>query len=176
MACSCSVRVGARGEHARGERPGQPSAAAAAARRADEPRFPDATGSDRTGLNSAPGQTPTPVVLADEPGLARPLRGRTIPESAGTGELPLPPPGARVLASVGGKPVWWQTGEETDGRTASSSASAYPLAGLDDGEALREHLRAGRFMGLLPLVHLLTQVLGGRGLAAAAAASLVRDR
>ena len=118
---------------------------------------------DRTGLNSAPGQTPTPVVLADEPSLARPLRGRTIPESAGTGELPLPPPNARVLASVGGRPVWWQTGEETDDRTASSSASAYPLAGLSDGEALREHLRAGRFMGLLPLVHLLTRVLANEG-------------
>jgi hypothetical protein len=121
---------------------------------------------DGTGLNIASGQAPIPVVLADELDLARPLRGRTIPESAGAGELPPPPPGARVLASVSGRPVWWQAGGETSDGTASpsaSAASAYPLTALNDGEALREHLRAGRFMGLLPLVHFLAQVLGPDG-------------
>ena len=100
-----------------------------------------------------------PVVLADECGLARPLRGRAIPERAVAGELPHAPAGGRVLASAEGKPVWWQIGDAT----AALGVSAYPLARLRDGEALRDHLRAGCFMGLLPLVHFLGQVLGAEG-------------
>jgi len=110
------------------------------------------------------GERLTPVVLAAETGLARSLRGRTIAEIVVAGELPSPPPRARALARVGGRPVWWQAHERTADGTASLSASAYPLAELGDGEALREHLHAGRFMGLLPLIHFLTQqVLGVDG-------------
>jgi hypothetical protein len=101
----------------------------------------------------------TPVILADEPGLARPLRGRAIPESAVAGELPLDLAGGRVLAEVAGRPVWQQIGAAA----AALGVSAYPLSGLRDGETLRDHLRAGCFMGLLPLVHFLGQVLGAGG-------------
>jgi hypothetical protein len=100
----------------------------------------------------------TAVVLADEPGLARPLRGRAIPESGIAGE-PLTLADGRVLARVEGRPVWAQIGDAA----AALGVSAYPLAELRDGEPLREHLRAGRFMCLLPLVHFLEQVLGENG-------------
>src|ERR1700728_1244128 len=99
------------------------------------------------------------VVLADGPELARPLRGRTIPEHTPTGALPAMAAGATVLAQSEHRPVWWQTGEAG----AELGVSAYPLAALRDGEALREQLRAGCFMGLLPLSHFLGQLLGADG-------------
>jgi hypothetical protein len=95
--------------------------------------------------------------------LPRSLRGGTISESALPAEFPpdstLVPGSREPLASAAGRPVWWQLGEEA----AAQFVSAYPLAELRDGEALRDHLRAGRFMGLLPLVHFLVQVLGADG-------------
>jgi hypothetical protein len=100
-----------------------------------------------------------PVVLTDESDLARPLRGRTISEDTIAGALPAVPAGATVLAHAAGRPVWWKAGEAG----AALGVSAYPLAELRDGEALREKLRAGRFMGLLPLIHFLGQVLGADG-------------
>jgi hypothetical protein len=99
------------------------------------------------------------VVLSDGPGLARPLRGREISEGARPGQLPSPPAGGVVLASVQGGPVWWRSG---DGR-ATLDVSAYQLARLHDGEALRDHMRAGCFMRLLPLVHFIGHVLGADG-------------
>ena len=68
--------------------------------------------------------------------------------------------------------MWWQIGDGT----GTLSASAYPLAGLREGETLREHLRAGRFMRLLPLVHFLDGSLGDGRLESAAAAGVVRRR
>jgi hypothetical protein len=112
----------------------------------------------RADATEAPGE-PTPVVLSSEPRLARPLRGRSISESALAGELAHAAARGRVLASVEGRPVWRQLGDGA----APLGVSAYPLAGLHDGEVLRDHLRAGRFMGLLPLIHLLDQVLGAGG-------------
>lgn len=106
----------------------------------------------------APGEL-TPVVLTKDPGLARPLRGRTIAEFAIAAD-PLPiPSGANMLALAQGEPVWWQAGDAP----AALSISGYPLAGLREGEALRDHLRVGRFMGLLPLVRFIEQVLGAGG-------------
>jgi hypothetical protein len=99
------------------------------------------------------------VELAADTHLAGPLRGATIPESTAPGDPPFAePPSSRVLASVGRKPVWWQSG---DGQPLF--LSAYPPAQLHEGGALREQLRAGRFMGLLPLVHFLGALLGERG-------------
>jgi hypothetical protein len=106
----------------------------------------------------APGELTT-VLLADEPGLARPLRGRAISEGFRPSQLPPPASGGAVLASVQGGPVWWRSG---DGR-ATLDVSAYPLAQLRDGEALRDHMRAGCFMRLLPLVQFIGQVLGAGG-------------
>jgi hypothetical protein len=125
----------------------------------------------------------TTVALADDGRLARPLRGRTIADSAGRGELAPPRPGVdRVLASVDRRPAWWQAGKSPeagggpeigggpeaasprpDGDTAGLWCSAHPLAELGEGETLRDHLRAGRFMGLLPLLHFLGEVLGAEG-------------
>lgn len=100
------------------------------------------------------------VELAVAEGLARPLRGASIPESSGPGEPPfVVPQSSRILASVGASAVWWES--DVDGRTLF--LSAFPLAGLAEGEALREHLRVGRFMGLLPLVHFISSLLGTRG-------------
>ncbi len=115
-------------------------------------------GGQLDGSAVASGET-TPVALADESVLARPLRGRAIPESAVAEEPALAHSGG-VLARAHGRPVWWQLGGDA---TAALSVSAYPLAGLREGEALRDHLRVGRFMGLLPLVHFLGLVLGAEG-------------
>jgi hypothetical protein len=112
----------------------------------------------RDGVSPASSE-PAPVVLGDEPVLARPLRGRTIPESAVAEEPPLAHAGSGVLARVRDRPVWWQIGDAT----AALGVSAYPLAGLGEGEALRDHLQVGHFMGLLPLVHFLGLVLGAEG-------------
>ncbi len=101
----------------------------------------------------------TRVALSDDPSLARPLRGRAIPESRAACETPAAPPGCRWLASVADRPVWWQI--EDTGSTVD--ISAYELARLSDHETLREHLRAGRFMGLLPLVHFIERILGADG-------------
>jgi hypothetical protein len=100
-----------------------------------------------------------PVSLAESTGLARPLRGATITENSVAGEFPFGvPPSERVLASVGRNPVWWQLG---DGEPLF--LSAYLPAQLQEGETLREYLRAGCFMALLPLVHFLGTLLDARG-------------
>jgi hypothetical protein len=100
------------------------------------------------------------VEIAAAEGLGRPLRGASIPESSALGEPPFDvPPSSRVLASTGRRPVWWES--DADGRALF--LSAFPLADMAEGEALREHLRVGRFMGLLPLVHFLSSLLGTRG-------------
>lgn len=100
------------------------------------------------------------VELAADTRLAGPLRAAAIPESSAPGDHPFAaPPSSRALASVGRKPVWWRSGDGGQ----PLLLSAYPLAQPREGEALREHFRAGRFMGLLPLVHFLWALLGGRG-------------
>ncbi len=100
------------------------------------------------------------VALADDEQVARPLRGRAIADSAAAGELPSPHPSVgRVLASVDQRPVWWQVEEDPTGLWYST----YPLAEPAAGETLREHLKAGRYMGLLPLVHFLAVLAGAEG-------------
>jgi hypothetical protein len=100
------------------------------------------------------------VDIAEEQSLARPLRGARIPENSIVGEPSFSvPESGRVLARAGRTPVWWQVGDADE----SLCLSAYPLAELDEQETLRDHLRAGCFMGLLPLLHFLGLVLGARG-------------
>lgn len=97
------------------------------------------------------------VALADDNRLPRPLRGRKIADSCGAGELALLPQSARdVLAEVDDRALWWQAEEAP----SPLLYSAYPLPALEDGATLREHLCAGSFMGLLPLLQFLAQLLG----------------
>jgi hypothetical protein len=116
---------------------------------------------DAPELGAPEGNAPfATVALLDDERLPRALRGRSIAEEAARGELESAPAAERgVLASVDRRAVWWQ--DLAAG--APLAFSAYPLARLRIGEALREHLRAGRFMGLLPLVHFLGEVLGDSG-------------
>ncbi len=102
-----------------------------------------------------------PLALADDTRVQRPLRGRSLREDARAAELPLRPPAASaVLASVDGTPVWWQAGSAG----TYVGASAYPLPVTVEGPvSLRDQMRPGCFMGLLPLLHLLEATLGERG-------------
>ncbi len=89
----------------------------------------------------------------------RALRGRRLTETTteqGTAVLC----GARdrVLAAVGDGPVWWCKAD-----AEQVQVSVFPLPELQPGEALRDHLRPGRFMGLVPLLHLLRDVCRQRG-------------
>lgn len=108
--------------------------------------------------NALPGQM-TKVTLSADPSLARPMRGRVIHEQTLPSRQPPVEGNCVTLASVAGRPVWWRVGEET----SITELSTYPLARLDPGEALREHLCAGRFMGLLPLVSFVSRLLGESG-------------
>jgi hypothetical protein len=100
------------------------------------------------------------IGLSEDSGLARPLRGAAIPERTMVGEPSFPAPeSSRVLASIGRTPVWWQVGDACE----SLCVSSYSLPELGEQETLREHLRAGCFMGLLPLLHFLDLVLGAQG-------------
>lgn len=102
-------------------------------------------------------RTPTIVRLSSDAELARPLRGRAIPELLRAGRLPADvSQRARALASVEGRPVWCACGSAGE----QAFTSAYALPALGPAESLREHLRAGCFMGLLPLLHFLDSVLG----------------
>ena len=64
--------------------------------------------------------------------------------------------GTDVLATVEGNPIWVRR-PTAGGREV---AAAVP-AELDDREYLRDHLTAGRFWSLLPLVHFLKRLCGG---------------
>lgn len=135
--------------------------AADGARATKLPRLllPDARGSDRAHETKAQTARPSEVLMADDLGLERPLRGRAIREETLALEPPSDPDRGAVLASTLGRPVWWRLA----GPAGETDMSAYPLAELGQGESLREHLRGGRFMGLLPLVSFLKRLLAHNG-------------
>ena len=96
------------------------------------------------------------VELADSTPVARALRGRALWDEsvcALTSDLERLDTGS-ILATRRGRPVWWCRGNGAD----IEHLSAFPPPELSDGESLRDYLCAGRFMGLVPLVHLLRQV------------------
>jgi hypothetical protein len=101
---------------------------------------------------------PAVVKVADDGRVQRPLRGRELVDEDCSTELPLAPPGPdAVLASVARTAVWWQAAASG----TYESASSYPLPPLGDAPTtLRDHFKAGRFMALLPLLHLIDAVLG----------------
>jgi len=88
--------------------------------------------------------------------VAYPLQERKLTEQSATeglGEAGM----ARqlVLARAHGTPVWWcQRG------AAWRHQTLYAPPELAAGETLRDHFKAGRFMGLTPLLHFLWQVCG----------------
>ena len=137
----------------------------------DRKRFAGVVAIDRELLGDTAGAVPrlvlcpgarthgrqTVVSLSEDVGLARPLRRARIPEEAvASAPAPALADPVRVLASAEGKPIWWQSGEGHE----ALCVSAYPPAELREGEALRDHLRSGCFMTLLPLLHFIGLLLG----------------
>jgi hypothetical protein len=88
----------------------------------------------------------------------RALRGQRLTEEVGRPPAEVPvAAGWRVLATTGGRPVWARcTGAGGDREIASADVPV-----LGEREFLRDHLTAGRFWSLLPLVHFLKRVSGG---------------
>lgn len=89
------------------------------------------------------------ISFSREEGVPVPLRGRRLVDHGPRAAHDEPPdPADRLL----GGSMWRE-------RTVSSGArwqvSSYPLPRLGPSETLRDHLRPGRFMGLLPLLALL---------------------
>jgi hypothetical protein len=104
--------------------------------------------------NAGPAPSGAVVELAEDEQLAPLLRGRSLSEeSAPVSSAPALTDGHRVLAVAGARPVWWRRPGP-----GWEHHSAFELEELASGEALRDRLRAGRFMGLLPLLHLLRHV------------------
>jgi hypothetical protein len=98
---------------------------------------------------------PFTVELSRYPGLDRALHGQRLVEAHAAQPAPVAlDPGWRALARADGKPIWART--EADGIDCEI-ASALPLE-LQDHEFLRDHLSAGRFWSLLPIVHFLKKI------------------
>ncbi len=108
-------------------------------------------------MYSGQGGLATPAMtieLAEDEQLAPLLRGRRLPEECALDRLiSTPLDGDRVLASTDGRALWWRRPG-----LSWTHHSAFGLEELASGEALRDRLRGGHFMGLLPLLHLLRHV------------------
>jgi hypothetical protein len=88
--------------------------------------------------------------------IARPLRGRGLSEALAPSAAEFVPGGNdSVLAATEGTPVWWCR----QGATWAHFSTCCPDE-LGEHEALRDQLKVGHFMGLVPLLHLLWQVCG----------------
>jgi hypothetical protein len=85
------------------------------------------------------------------------IRGRSLDEERAAGAAMAPAPGGSLLASFAREPLW------ADDRTDEMPSYSVPLAPeeLARDERLRDRLRPGRFLALLPLVHFLREI--GRG-------------
>ncbi len=89
--------------------------------------------------------------------LAHPLRGRLLREDdARIVCSERPSDDDSVFATIADVPVWWSTRSEH----AWAHHSAFAPQELGERESLRECLRVGRFMGLLPVVHFLWRLCG----------------
>jgi hypothetical protein len=116
--------------------------------------------------DETPGGTPRLLALANDPALARVLRGAQLSYThtgacgadAGASALGTMGPAETVLATLDGAPAW--TCERTD-RAPHHRAACAP-AELGAEEALRERLRPGRCLALLALVHFLTELTAPR--------------
>lgn len=98
------------------------------------------------------------VELSRSAGLDRALHGQRLLERDARPPAPLENgTGSRVLATVAGKPIWVRSDAEGVHR---ETASALPVE-LEDREFLRDHLTAGRFWSLLPIVQFLKNLSCG---------------
>ena len=94
-------------------------------------------------------------------GLHRALRGQRLTERGRRAPVSAPvADGAEVLAVAAGRPAWVREANGTE------VASADPVE-LGPAEFLRDHLTAGRFWSLLPLVELLRRICADRSRAPA---------
>jgi hypothetical protein len=97
------------------------------------------------------------VEMAREAGLDRALHGQSLVDEHHGPSAPVPVGrGFRVLATALGAPVW----VTNDAAAGEETASAYPSV-LGEREFLRDHLTAGRFWSLLPIVHFLKRLSFG---------------
>jgi hypothetical protein len=99
------------------------------------------------------------IALTEEAGVPPPLRGHTLSEQRAGAELDADDRAA-VLAGNGRRPAWLSEAAADGERVVRC---AYPLAALAPGESLRDHLQPGRFMGLLPTLAFLQDLLGAGG-------------
>ncbi len=96
-----------------------------------------------------------PVKLAESSLLNPTLRGRNLDDCRAGQTPPLAvSSGYQVLASHNRAPLWVASPE---GRSRVDRAAVSPLGPLD-GQPLRDQLRQGQFLSLLPLVHFLRAV------------------
>jgi hypothetical protein len=125
---------------------------------------PDLPGIPCLILTGADGEEPGTafeVRISRFAGLHRALRGQALTEGGRRPPAAVPVSGgAEVLAVAAGRPAWVR---EADGTEMASAAPAE----LGPGEFLRDHLTAGRFWSLLPLVELLRRVCAVRSRAPA---------
>ncbi|TMD03767.1 MAG: hypothetical protein E6J01_15285 [Chloroflexi bacterium] len=98
------------------------------------------------------------VHIGTDPLIDARLRGRTLTEGLAGAARPLrPADSGRVLATTPAGPVWLASAEEPRRYLASVAP-----AELAADEPLRARLRAGSFLGLLPLIHLLREICAER--------------
>lgn len=101
-------------------------------------------------------RNPAEIDLAEDPPLDRRLRRRSFEEECGGAFLPLHcTAGDVAVATCGGRAVW--TFQADGGRRHLVATS---LPGLGERETLRHHLRPGRFLALLALVHFIRDLIG----------------
>jgi hypothetical protein len=98
------------------------------------------------------------VELCTSDALDRPLRGQTLAEHDRGAPVPLGGvDGWQVLATAEGSPIWARRAAAAEGERVA--AAAVPRE-LGEREYLRDHLTAGRFWSLLPLVQFMRRVTG----------------
>lgn len=94
------------------------------------------------------------IEFAGDTRVARPLRGRKLSEACcPVPANPAPLESDLVLAAAGGRPVWWCRQE-----AVWTHFTAFAPEELGEAEALRDHLRIGHFIGLIPLLHFLWHI------------------
>ena len=100
-----------------------------------------------------------PVTMAGSTALDRTLHGQTLVEhGCGRPDALGVDHGWEVLATAEGSPTWAARVSTAGGGREMAAAVPRELAGH---EYLRDHLTAGRFWSLLPIVHFLRRITGG---------------